>query len=313
MVMFGAVLCVPGYGAMAQPDTSCDPALMQSMEARAWMETDREVVQTHNLMTRHDSVLEYSCFDQLVSLAGEIPADIFSDNETRWLLSTGGLPTISNISTDIALQEVTGIALFTYLFTNYGHRFLGDRTPVVGAAASRAPRTYDCGALDYVWEKAKCMDFGEFQDTYTPGRTDFDLFFDFAWYEGNDPRDLPEAMTACTAYAAWSDARETAFNDSNPDREGSRYVLPVGEETLFDGSDYDVEQAQPAPSYSSAADLYVEYIVEHDHSLFGECRTIQTGITVTRTVGSFGSDVTYQDATCPNPQCHFDQSACVWP
>ena len=169
------ILCVTAYDAFAQPASSCDPELMQAMEARAWMETDREMIQTQNLMTRADSVMEYSCFDQLVSLTGELPADIFSDDESRWLLSTGGLPHIDNISTDIALQEVVGIALFTFLFTNYGHTYLGDRTPILGAAPARAPRTYVCGAVDYVWEKAKCMDFGEFRDIMIPGRTDLDL------------------------------------------------------------------------------------------------------------------------------------------
>lgn len=300
--------------AHAQPATSCAPELMQAMEARAWMETDREYIQTMNLMTKPDSVLEYSCFDQLVSLTGELPAEIFSDDETKWLLSTGGLPHIDNVSTDIALQEVVGIALFTFLFSNHGHTYLGDRTPLLGAVPPRSPGDFDCGALNYVWEQAKCIDFGEYRDSFAPGRTEFDMFYDFYWYENNDPRDLPLDQPACTVLSGvWDTAIATSFNDdmdSPQDRRSDRYILPESDEVLFSSaSPYGVELVQPIST--SSAGLYVEMMVEQANTLFNECMTIPTGVQVTREAGISYSSVTYGDATCPNPQCYFDQSACV--
>ncbi len=311
-VLFALVLSVTSYSAWAQPETSCDPELMQAMEARAWMETDREMIQNQNLMTMGDSVLEYSCFDQMVSLAGEFPADIFSDRETLWLLSTGGLPTISNISTDIALQEVVGIALFTFLFGNFGQTYLGDRTPLLGAAPPRPPRTYDCGALNYAWEKAKCMDFGEFQDIMIPGRTDFDMFYDFYWYRDTDPRDLPAYLPACTRnLGAWNRAIATSFNNSSPLRQSDRYIMPTASEALFDTVAYDVEEVLPPAVPASLANSYTAFMVESAHSLFANCVTIPTGITVSRTTGVSGPTANYADATCPNPQCYFDQATCT--
>lgn len=309
MIIFGLILCAGAYNAMAQPATSCAPELMQAMEARAWMETDREMIQNQNLMPRPDSVMEYSCFDQLVSLVGEIPAEIFSDNESAWVLSTGGLPQIDNVSTDVALQEVVGVSLFTFLFSNFGHTYIGDRTALLGAAAPRAPGDYDCNALNYVWEQAKCMDFGEFRESYTPGRTDFDMFYDFNWYENNDPRDLPEDPPACTpANNLWDKAIKTSFNDDHPDRQADRYILPESDEVLFDTTPYEVEFVEPAPG--ALTDRYMRMMIEADHPLFGSCITISTGIPVTRQTGTSGTSASYTDATCPNPQCFFDRNTC---
>ena len=304
------IVLVCAADALAQPVTSCDPELMQAMEARAWMETNRENVQNRNLMPRPDSVLEYSCFDQMVSLVGEIPAEIFSDDENKWLLSTGGLPHIDNVSTDVALQEVVGIALFTYLFTNFGHTYIGDRTEILGAAPARSPGDYVCGALNYVWEQAKCMDFGEFRGTIAADRTDWDMFYDFYWYSNNDPRNLPEDPPACTQLAGvWDTAIETSFNDDHPDRQSDRYILDESLEVLFDATPYNVELAQPASS--AVTDLYSRMMVEGSNSLFDSCITIPTGIEVVRTSGASGPSATYDDATCPNPQCFYDQNQCT--
>lgn len=307
------IVIVCAADAFAQPASSCDPQLMEAMEARSWMETNRENVQMRNLMPRPDSVLEYSCFDQLVSLVGELPAEIFSDDENKWLLSTGGLPHIDNVSTDIALQEVVGIALFTYLFTNFGHTYIGDRTEILGAAPPRAPGDYVCGALNYVWEQAKCMDFGEFRGEMEPGRTDWELFYDFYWYSGNDPRNLPLDPPACEPLSdVWDSAAVTAFNDEadDLDRRSDRYILDAGLEAMFDNTTpYDVTLARPADS--AIADMYSRMMVEGSHALFEECITIQTGIQVVRTAGESGPTADYPDASCPNPQCFYNKSECT--
>lgn len=294
------VLALGGKVARAQPATSCDPEFMQAMDAKAWMGTDRAMVQTQNLLGKPDSVLEYSCFDQLVSLVGEIPADAFSDNEARWQLSTGGLPYISNVSTDIALQETVGIALFTYLFTNFGPRFLGDRTPVSPAAPPRSVGTYDCGALNYVWKQAKCLDFGEQWDDDSFARTDFDMFHDFGWFEGADPRNLPEHYKHCSPSGLWGTALDTAYN-------GSKALYTKTNEALFDPKAYGVEQARPAAG--AQTDLYLRFIVPKDHPLSAKCVTIPTGVEIIRTQGSGKPTLTYKDGSCPNPQCYYNHGS----
>src|SRR5437016_4882806 len=49
--------------ARATPTTPCDPEYMDALEARAYLEAQREVAQNQNYILKPDSVLEYTCFD----------------------------------------------------------------------------------------------------------------------------------------------------------------------------------------------------------------------------------------------------------
>ena len=42
--------------------TSCDPEYMDALEARAYMEAQREIAQNKNLIFKPDSLLDYPCF-----------------------------------------------------------------------------------------------------------------------------------------------------------------------------------------------------------------------------------------------------------
>ncbi len=57
----------------------CDPNYYKSLEARAWLEAQREITQNQNLILKPDSVLEYTCFDKhLGVLAAQAPS-LFSE------------------------------------------------------------------------------------------------------------------------------------------------------------------------------------------------------------------------------------------
>ena len=64
----GIFLCVAvmafsvSLSAYAQPVSPCDPQYMDALEARAWLEAEREISQNKNLIYKPDSVLEYTCF-----------------------------------------------------------------------------------------------------------------------------------------------------------------------------------------------------------------------------------------------------------
>src|ERR1044072_4359830 len=46
--------------------TPCDPEYMDALEARAYLEAQREVAQNQNYILKPDSVLQYTCFDLFI-------------------------------------------------------------------------------------------------------------------------------------------------------------------------------------------------------------------------------------------------------
>ena len=54
------------FGVLGTSRNTCDPAFREVLSNRAWMEAQREVTQTQNLMARPDSVLAMSCFKQFL-------------------------------------------------------------------------------------------------------------------------------------------------------------------------------------------------------------------------------------------------------
>ena len=56
-VFFAALLCSSISYAQNSP---CDPDYYESLEARAWLEAQREITQNQNLIYKPDSALEYT-------------------------------------------------------------------------------------------------------------------------------------------------------------------------------------------------------------------------------------------------------------
>src|SRR5690349_5990742 len=74
-VLLAATACVAISGtawAQSLPTTPCDPEYMDALEARAYLEAQREVAQNQNFILKPDSVLEYTCFDMFL---GHFAAD----------------------------------------------------------------------------------------------------------------------------------------------------------------------------------------------------------------------------------------------
>jgi len=181
-------------------DTPCDPKYYDSLEARAWLEAQREITQNQNLIFKADSVLEYTCFDKFANVLAQQAETMFSENSTRW----GPVPGITNKNMDKALDGLVGDALVSYIGSNFSHPFLGGRWPTLVPAAP-APSdytpgtisggTYSCDVMDKVWAQAKCIDFIE-----NPTE---DGFYTFADYQSqDDKRFLP---TRCGKDTRWSE------------------------------------------------------------------------------------------------------------
>ncbi len=128
--------------------SSCDCDYWQSLESRAWLEAEREVVQYQNLIFKPDSVLEYTCFGNFLGHAAKHVGPIFSDKYGR-----GG-------SLQGALQRVVYNSMVVYLSGNFGHKFLGERSSLGGGGVPGfGANDYVCDAMQQVWEEAKCYNF----------------------------------------------------------------------------------------------------------------------------------------------------------
>ncbi len=213
----------------------CDPNYYDSMEARAWLEAQREISQNQNLIFKPDSVLEYSCFDQFIGILASTAPNMFSQS-SRW----GSPP--GNISS--SLNNVVGSAYSSYKAGNFAHGYLGGRKGDFAPAGQTSP--YTCNIMNQVWESAKCMNFFD--------QPDQDGFFTFAEYADPARRDvrrlppMPGDNPACAGPgngpAGWQgqinkavvnatlpwlpDNVNTFFNDLNQTACGSSLKIKTG-------------------------------------------------------------------------------------
>jgi len=209
-------------------DSPCDPGYYDSLEARAWLEAQREITQNQNLIYKPDSVLEYTCFDRHVYELAEHAEDMFSEN-TRW--GDNVLGANQDTHMDAALVRLVISAFDEYDEANFSHNLLGGRIrngeglgwlepPGQPAEANgfnyrvgEVPDSpsvidsldigmdYTCGVMQAVWQRSKCSNF---IDSVAD-----DGFFTFDEYaERLDPRALP---TACAQLTNWQEQIDIAF------------------------------------------------------------------------------------------------------
>lgn len=272
----------PGCSGAAKAKTPCDPEYMDALEARAWLEAQREISQNQNLIYKPDSVLEYTCFDYFLNEAASNFGQHRQFSETdRW---DGRPQHFTETTTDEALIAVVFEPLIAYLTSNFldkgkmggylNNRFPGQEyTPQAQVAGGTA---YQCAELQKVWELARCTNFVQ--------ETIFDGFYDFLYYENTswDPRmEVNQWNMMCDAgdsrYAA---ARTTAFNE---------------DQALFQ-----VDNAAILPPEGNGQPYLEDDIVTHlEHILPGQCNLcIPTGIRVQR------PDMNpFDEQICTNPGC----------
>ncbi|MGB4106971.1 MAG: hypothetical protein WBK55_04160 [Alphaproteobacteria bacterium] len=158
-------------------DSPCDPEYYDSLRSRAWLEAQREITQNQNLIVKPDSVLEYTCFDQFANILAGEAINMFSETP-RW-----GVVLPFN-SMDIALRNLVGGALDSYIAVNFPHTFRGGRSVdldyVPGSISGMPGSAYDCTMMRDVWYESKCTDFIEDDEN--------DGFFTFENYRDTDDK-----------------------------------------------------------------------------------------------------------------------------
>lgn len=303
--------CVPGapcigggtdYDAADPADTSndirtdsdaCDGNFMNQIYARAFMEVQRENLIAQTYIRKPDSVLEYSCIDQIIGQVRPHATSLFSSS-TFWsgtniplniAYTAAGNPTSIPIQVNMGpthivapLNNIVGSALNAFVNTNYNHDFLGGTATGVSSSigASIPSGAYTCSAMSAVWDLAKCQNF----DT-TP-----DLFLSFEDLEANDPRQFP-VLAGCVTDIT-TDLIETARNDG-----------PAYETAMFDPIDPFTALLLPATSNADCTppiETGLEIVVRN-YTLGAETTANPSGVTEER--------LTIPEKVCINPGCYY--------
>lgn len=278
---------------------TCDGDFMNTIFNKAYLNAQQDVLMNQLIIRKPDSILEYTCFDQMLGVTAHAIAPIFS--ETQELASfdvdvgsTRG-PRIINTgyarplgSMQAILQPVVYNVMLSYLQSNFWHTYLGGTAPAAAGGPATFPATanYVCTAMTRAWEYAKCYNF---VDSFYPQASD-KTFYEFRHLVGFDPRIYPDPLTC---------------NDSQI----TQAAIDASENVEF-------TFARFQPPLPPTADSYQELTAP------GTCddsTPIATGLTVHRSrpilqgelpVGS--EPYTTEEYICTNPNCHYDgEGACV--
>ena len=213
----GAAAIAVGGKACAQiANSACDATYFQALEARAWMEAQREITQNQAIIVKPDSVLEYTCFDQYLNeLAGD--ATFLLSESQRWG------PT-SQDGMDLALTNLVGGPLLNYLDSNFGHSSLGgtggNNTNYNGVVRGGS---YNCNMMDAIWQEAQCADF--------TARADFVSFDEL---QTSDPRQSPSQCAGLSG-ETWNIKQDQAYKTFAKDNIPQSYAATFTGECRADG------------------------------------------------------------------------------
>lgn len=191
--------CITGKGsgdnAAKSENGSCDADFMNQLIGKAHLESQQDSVTTQALIHKPDSVLEYSCFDQIVSLAAHHAGPLFTETEdwkNRSVDIIGKTVTMNTYmgqdKLDKSLKNLVLTSLKKYTDNNFAHEFLGGRSEFKNTISSTiGGADYNCGHMNAIWHEAKCTNFG----VNAPVSTLADLL-------SNDPRSEPQACPGGT-------------------------------------------------------------------------------------------------------------------
>lgn len=268
-------------------ETYCNADVMNQIVARAFLEAQREQLVNQTHIRKADSVLEYSCFEDIVDAAVSDAAPLFSEtNEFAFRIiplyhifadAADGLPwnnfpiAILNVAMvpghmSSRMNNVVSQPLQQYLSGSFGHSFLGD---AIGGSTT-------CGNMADIYESAKCMNI------------ESDAFMEFEDLVSTDPRQLPSACTGGTGIT--NDIIQVARNPV-PATPGANIDPLVVYWEMFELDDGDTCQAAPI-RIGLQATIYTA--------------TGSTPDPATNPAGVTMSEDTVEEHVCTNPGCWYD-------
>ncbi len=180
LLLLLSVLLIPSSVRAADPfgldiaPQPCDAQYWRQMSARAWLESEREIMQNQNLIFKPDSVLEYVCFDQFASIAAWPGGDIFV--HTKYF-GKKIIERATDGALEKALTQVVTSSAKSYQNKNFAHDYLGGRAGMMNSANKdyqlkaslmSEKKNYTCQEMSKIWKTAKCANFvdnNKFEDT----------------------------------------------------------------------------------------------------------------------------------------------------
>ena len=297
-----AALCALAFtGVNAAAETmpkSCDPDFMTAINARAWLNAQRDVTQAENLIAKPDSILEYSCFDITMTQLAANAKNLFSGGNSpsfgNEVIPEQKYHDESPVKEDNALPKqrprkdrtadkytslggklsrVNAKAGGAYL-SSFSHSFRGGRSnqPKDENSFTIRKSATPCKMMNQVWNEAQCSNIHS--------RPSHDGFFTFQNYAGNDEQGEPRR---------------------DKDKSDKR-VLPAqcknAEPITWDDS--------IAASEVSFMDEYTSYVEELGPDKCSSIPPIETGLTVFISGQGGGS---FPDAACL-PGCYYTGTTC---
>lgn len=173
----------PAQSLIATP--GCDANIYNIHVNRAVLEASRETVMNQFFFTKPDSVLEYTCFGDVILASANATALLFTEGQSwapKTIPTTGGSVSVNfrldpgsfQNALELYVLDYTGL----YLENNFWHSYLGGTGPDIGASNP-------CQVMRGVWQAAKCKNF------------DINWFYTFDEMVSNDPRIHPPSQE-CT-------------------------------------------------------------------------------------------------------------------
>ncbi|MAZ76867.1 MAG: hypothetical protein CMH31_06155 [Micavibrio sp.] len=291
-------------------DQPCDAGYWQSLEDRAWMEAEREIMQNQNLIFKPDSVFEYTCFDRILAHTATNAGSIFShttyfgdviidENDGRGLRNS--------------LGTVVYDALKVYIRDNFEYgtgqqnSFLGGRAGFMSASSANTnmnlnapPPAYTdlfsgsfgtCQIMQDIWETSKCANFVD--NSNFDGSDDSqtsDGFYPFedivgmgstATINGYRPREDPRGLpTQCTGRLSAS-------------------------ALTWNGPIQRIENFQNSSFRSPLQTVFTDVLTKTEAGPSSCAAPIPTGVTVYSQAYPDG----VPDAVCTNPGCTYNASS----
>jgi len=286
---------------------TCDTQVWKTMENRAHLEAEREIMMNQNLIFKPDSILTYTCFDKMTSHASIYVGQLFT-HTTYW---NGKLiiPWGKDFGMNYALQNVVINSMKPYIQGSFAYPMLGGRGKEMGGAAldAKAPEdingngeTYACDQMSKVWKAAKCANFihnSKFSET--------DGFYPFL---GLEPHNGGQKIKG------YDEIKETRRWPADLSCAGEGWGGEAFKKPIYD-SDWKTKFLDSKNEKDGAKDRYYQFgtplgnafIAVREKVEPGECSDpVKTGVTVLESPS--GSGEPYDDGVCTNPGCVYTKS-----
>jgi hypothetical protein len=321
---------------------TCSPKAMDVIEARAWAEAQREMAQNQNLISKSDSILEYTCFDRFLEVfADKTDASyMFSENDdlpysggitdfaaelhlkTKLLeasllgkldpAGTAGLDmnsvlellVLDTLVEDVTKTDIGDFCRTRYIDDNFNHNFLGGRSLLSNNIGHSVSdtSTYSCTLMSQIWNAAKCNNAMRYAS---------DGFFTFEEYKDaeNNDQDFRQFPKRCKVGGISNTSEALCTTDFNA--QNNLFLAAVGIDFGTLTWDAALLAAFPEGGMHGAHDALRSYVERLDPDNCAALEPIKLGFKVTldgELLNSFDHNTWRKDGTS-----EYEDAICVAP